>query len=148
MKLIDTPSRQLVERLNRRGFGGYLRVALATPWANLKEALVQVDVDKLSTEAVRVFLDLPEGGSTKVGTYNNDVLMESFGEYSPMAKSFFITGGRSEGFKEYAAFCAYWMMLQSTPMPITKIHGNMIIAGWENRDLDLGSRQPLSQSAC
>jgi hypothetical protein len=45
MKLIDMPSRQLVECLNRRGLGGYLRVALATPWANLEEALAQVDVD-------------------------------------------------------------------------------------------------------
>jgi hypothetical protein len=39
MKLIDTPSARLVERLNRCGLGGYLRVSLTTPWANLEEAL-------------------------------------------------------------------------------------------------------------
>jgi hypothetical protein len=68
MKLIDTPSQQLVACLNRRGLGGYLWVALATPWADLKEALAQVDVGELSTEAVRPFLDLPEGDVTEVGT--------------------------------------------------------------------------------
>jgi hypothetical protein len=76
MKLIDTPSRHLTSRLNRRGLGSYLRVALATPWANLEEAMAQVDVNELSTEAVRAFLDLPEGGETEVGTYNDAVLTE------------------------------------------------------------------------
>jgi hypothetical protein len=66
-----------------------------------------VDIDELSTEAVRAVLDLPEGGSTEVGTYTDAVLMDYFGEYSPTAKSFLITGGRSEAFKEYAAFCAH-----------------------------------------
>jgi hypothetical protein len=85
---------------------------------------------------VRAVLDLPEGGRTEVGTYTDAVLMDYFGEYSPTAKSFLITGGRSEAFKEYAAFCAHWMLLQSTPTAVTKIRGSMIIAGWENRDLD------------
>jgi hypothetical protein len=76
MKLIDTPSQQLVERLNRRGLGGYLWVALVAPWANLEEALAQVDVDELSTEAVRAFHDLPVGDSTEVGTYTDAVLTE------------------------------------------------------------------------
>jgi hypothetical protein len=67
MRLIDTPSRQLVERLNRRGLGSYLRVVLATPWANMQEALAQVDVDEMSTEAVQGFLDLSEGGSSDIG---------------------------------------------------------------------------------
>jgi hypothetical protein len=98
MKLIDTPSRHLTSRLNRRGLGGYLRVALGTPWANLEEAMAQVDVDELSTEAVRAFLDLSEGGETEIGTYNDDVLTEYFGEYSPTAKSCLITGGRSDTF--------------------------------------------------
>jgi hypothetical protein len=66
MRLLDTPSQQLIERLNRRGLGGYLRVALATPWANMEEALAQVDVDEMSTEAVRAFLDSPEGGSSDI----------------------------------------------------------------------------------
>jgi hypothetical protein len=136
MKLIDSPSRQLVERLNRRYLGGYLRVALATPWANIEEALAQVDVDELSTEAVHTFLDLPEGSEKEAGTYNDAILTKYFGEYSPTAKSFLITGGRSEAFKEYAAFCAQWMLLQSNPTAVTKIRGSLIIVRWENCDLD------------
>jgi hypothetical protein len=72
----------------------------------------------------------------EVSTYNDVVLTEYFGEYSPTAKSFFITGGCNEVFKEYADFCAQWMLLQSNPTAVTKIRGNLIIAGWENRDLD------------
>jgi hypothetical protein len=79
MKLLDTPSRQLIERLNRRGIGGYLRVALVTTWANMEEALAQVDVDEMSTEAVRAFLDLPEGGSSDIGLYTDAVWTESLG---------------------------------------------------------------------
>jgi hypothetical protein len=63
-------------------------------------------------------------------------LTEYFGEYSPTAKSFLITGGRNEAFKEYATFCAQWMLLQSNPSAVTKIRGSLIIAGWENRDLN------------
>jgi hypothetical protein len=80
MRLLETPSRSLVNRLNHRGIGGYLRVALATPWANLEEALTQVDVDELSTEAVRAFLDMPEGGEKEVEPYSDAMLMEYFGE--------------------------------------------------------------------
>jgi hypothetical protein len=71
----------------------------------MEEALAQVDVDELSTEAVRAFLDLPEGGSSDVGLYTDAVLTEYFGEYSLTAKSFLISGRRSKAFKEYANFC-------------------------------------------
>jgi hypothetical protein len=74
----------------------------------MEEALAQVDVDELSKEAVHAFLDFPEGGEKEAGTYNDAILLEYFGEYSPTEKSFFITGGRSEAFKEYAAFCAQY----------------------------------------
>jgi hypothetical protein len=111
MKLIDMPSRELIEHLNRWGLSGYLRVALATPWANLDEALTQVDINELSTEAVHAFLDLPEGSAKEADMYNDATLTEYFGEYSQTTKSFLITGGRSQAFKEYATFCAYWMLL-------------------------------------
>jgi hypothetical protein len=136
MRLLETPSRSLVNRLNRRGIGGYLRVALATPWANLEEALAQVDVDELSTEAVWAFLDMPEGGEKDVEPYRDAVLTEYFGEYSPTAKSFLITGGQSETFKEFAGFATQWMLLQSNPTTAMKVRGSLIIAGWENRALD------------
>jgi hypothetical protein len=45
-------SSRLVECLNRRGLGGYLRVAQATPWANVDEALAEADVDEMSPEAI------------------------------------------------------------------------------------------------
>jgi hypothetical protein len=46
-------------------------VVLATPWANVEEALAQVDVEELSMEAVRAVLDLLEGGGTETGTYTD-----------------------------------------------------------------------------
>jgi hypothetical protein len=79
-------------RLHRRGLGGYLRVGLVTLWANMAEALAQVDVDDLNPAAMRAFLDLPEGGATEVGIYNDVVITEYFGEYSSTAKSFLISG--------------------------------------------------------
>jgi hypothetical protein len=53
-----------------------------------------------------------------------------------LAKLFFITGGRSEAFKEYTTFWAQWMLMQSNVTTVTKIRGSLIIAGWENYDLD------------
>jgi hypothetical protein len=136
MKLIETPSRQLVTRLQRRSLEGYLRVSLVTPWANIEEALARVDVDDLTPAAVRAFLDLPDRGNTEVGLYNDAVRTEYFGEYSSTAKSFLITGVQSEAFKEFAGFCAQWMLLQSNPTVVTKVRGSMIITSWENRHLD------------
>jgi hypothetical protein len=102
----------------------------------MEEALAQVDADEMSTDAVRAFLDFPKDSSTDIVPYTDAVLTQYFGEYSPMAKSFLISSGRSEAFKEYATFCAQWMLLQITPSAVTKVRGSLIIAGWENRNLD------------
>jgi hypothetical protein len=90
----------------------------------------------LTTAVVRAFLDLSDGGTTEVGLYNDVVMTEYFGEFSSTSKSFLITSGRSEAFKEFAGFCAQWMLLQSNPTVVTKVHGSMIIASRENRDQD------------
>jgi hypothetical protein len=131
MKLIDAPSGQFVKHLHRRGL-----VGLATPWANMEKALAQVGVDNLNPAAVRTFLDLPDGGATEVKSYNDAVMTEYFGEYSSTAKSFLISGGCSEAFKEFAGFCTQWMLLQSNPTAVTKVRDSLIIASWENRHLD------------
>jgi hypothetical protein len=59
----------------------------------------------MSPAAIQAFLNLQEGGEKGVGTYEDSTLAEYFGEYSPTAKLFRITGGRSTAFKEYANFC-------------------------------------------
>jgi hypothetical protein len=102
----------------------------------MEEALAQVDVNEMSTDAVRAFLDLPEGGTTNIVPYSDAVLTQYFGEYSPTAKSFLISTGRSKAFKENATFCTQWMLLQITPSAVTKVRGSLIIGGWENRDVD------------
>jgi hypothetical protein len=38
-------------------------------------------------------------------------MTEYFGEYSFKEKSFLISSGRNEAFKEFAGFCAQWMLL-------------------------------------
>jgi hypothetical protein len=47
-----------------------------------------------------------------------------------------ISDGSHEGFKEFAGFCAQWMLLQSNPTAVSKVRGSLIIASWENRHLD------------
>jgi hypothetical protein len=42
-----------------------------------------------------------------------------------------ISGGSHEGFKEFAGFCAQWMLLQGNPTVVSKVRGNLIIASWE-----------------
>jgi hypothetical protein len=85
---------------------------------------------------VRAFLDLPDGGPTEVESYNDAVMTEYFGEYSSTAKSVLISSGHSEAFKEFAGFCAQWMLIQSNPTAVTKVRGSLIIASSENRQLD------------
>jgi hypothetical protein len=85
---------------------------------------------------VRAFLDLPDGGVPEVECYSDAVMTKYFGEYSSTAKSFLISGGSHEGFKEFAGFCAQWMLLQSNPMAVSKVRGSLIIASWENQRLD------------
>jgi hypothetical protein len=43
-----------------------LRVGQTTPWVNLDEALARADVDEMSLEAIRAFLDLEAGGEQRV----------------------------------------------------------------------------------
>jgi hypothetical protein len=136
MKLIDAPSGPLARRLQRRGLAGYMRVGLATPWVNIEAALDRIPVEDLNPAAVRAFLDLPDGGVPEVDCYSDAVMTRYFGEYSSTAKSFLISGGSHEGFKEFTGFCAQWMLLQSNPMAVSKVRGSLIIATWENRHLD------------
>jgi hypothetical protein len=112
-----------------------MRVGLATPWVNMEAALDRMHVDDMSPAAVRAFLDLPDGGIPEVECYSDAVMTRYFGEYSSTAKSFLISGGSHEGFKEFAGFCAQWMLLQSNPTAVSKERGSLIIASWENRQL-------------
>jgi hypothetical protein len=52
-----------------------------------------------------------------VALYTDAVLTDYFGEYSTAVKSFLINTGRSEAFKEYATFCAKWMLLRLRQPP-------------------------------
>jgi hypothetical protein len=102
----------------------------------MEAALDRVPVDDLNPPAVRAFLDLPDGGVTEVESYSDAVMTRYFGEYSSTAKSFLISGGSNKAFKEFACFCAQWMLLQSNPTAVSKVRGSLIIASWENRHLD------------
>jgi hypothetical protein len=102
----------------------------------MEAALERTHVDDLNLAAVRAYLDLPDGGVTEVESYSDAVMTRYFGEYSSTAKSFLISGGSNEAFKEFAGFCAQWMLLQSNPTAVTKLRGSLIIASWENRHLD------------
>jgi hypothetical protein len=113
-----------------------MRVGLATPWVNMEAALDRIHVDDMNPAAVRAFLDLPDRGVPEVECYSDVVMTRYFGEYSSTAKSFLISGGSSKAFKEYAGFCAQWMLLQSNPTAVSKVRGSLIIASWENRHLD------------
>jgi hypothetical protein len=88
-----------------------MRVGLATPWVNIEAALDRIPVDDLNPVVVRAFLDLPDGGVTEVESYSDAVMTRYFGEYSSTAKSFLISGGINEALKEFAGFCAQWMLL-------------------------------------
>jgi hypothetical protein len=102
----------------------------------MEAAFACVRADDLNPAAVRAFLDLPDGGVTEVECYSDAVMTRYFGEYSSTAKSFLISGGSNEAFKEFAGFCAQWMLLQSNPTAVSKVRGSLIIANWENRHLD------------
>jgi hypothetical protein len=102
----------------------------------MEAALDPIHVDDMNPAAVRAFLDLPDGGVPEVECYSDAVMTRYFGEYSSTAKSFLISGGSSEAFKEFAGFCAQWMLLQSNPTAVSKVRGSLIIASWENRHLD------------
>jgi hypothetical protein len=136
MKLIGDPSVLLIRRLQWQGLAGYMRVGLATPWVNMEAALDRIHVDDMNPTAVRAFLDLPDEGIPEVECYSDTVMTRYFGEYSSTANSFLISGGNSEAFKEFAGFCAQWMLLQSNPAAVSKVRGSLIIASWENRHLD------------
>jgi hypothetical protein len=83
-----------------------------TPWANLEEALALEDVDDMSPQAIRAFLDIKEGGDREVKWYADSILTKYFSDFSPTAKSFRVNGGSSTTFNEYATFCVQWMRLQ------------------------------------
>jgi hypothetical protein len=110
MRPTEQASSRLVACLNQRGLGGYLRVGQTTPWANIDKAFGLANVDDMSLEAIRAFLDLEEGGEQRVECYNDSLLTKYFGEFSLTGMSFRIAGGASAAFKEYASFYVQWML--------------------------------------
>jgi hypothetical protein len=105
------------------------------PWESLEEALAMADVDNMSPQAIRAFLDM-EGGEREVEWYDDSILTEYFGIFSPTAKLFRVNGGSSATFKEYTSFCVHWMLLQHSLYTVTKACGSIVIAGWGNMALD------------
>jgi hypothetical protein len=94
------------------------------------------DVDDMSPLAIQAFLNVEEGGEQEVEWYDDSILTEYFGEFSPTVKSFRVTGEPSAAFKEYASFCIQWMLMQQSSYMVTKARGSIVIAEWENRALD------------
>jgi hypothetical protein len=79
----------------------------------LEEALVLADVDDMSPQAIRAFLDI-EGGEWEVKWYADSIFTEYFGDFSLTTKSFWVNGGSSATSHKYATFCVQWMLLQQS----------------------------------
>jgi hypothetical protein len=63
------------------------------------------DVDDMSPQAIRAFLDMGEGEEREFEWYDDSIPTEYFSELSPTFKLFQVTGGASAVFKEYTSFC-------------------------------------------
>jgi hypothetical protein len=66
MRAAENPTQWLLSRLTCCGLEGYFHIDQAMPWANLTEALAKADIDNMSPEAIRTFLDMDDGAGELV----------------------------------------------------------------------------------
>ena len=71
-------------------------------WANFEVALETINVEEITTEAVRAYLDLPTGDIKEVEPLDHGRISAYFGEYSTTAKTYKTMGGPTDLFKEFS----------------------------------------------
>ena len=54
------PSPTLQTWLHQHQLSGYLRVLATEPWADVEAAFATINVEEMTLEAIRAYLDLPE----------------------------------------------------------------------------------------
>ena len=61
------PSAALQAWLQEHQLHGYLWVLSTDPWADVEVALSTINLEEITAEAIRAYLDLPNGGIKVVG---------------------------------------------------------------------------------
>ena len=63
-------------------------------WVDVEAALQTVNVEEITAEAIRAYLDLPEGGIKEVEMFTNEQIVAYYGEYSNKSKTYKTLRGR------------------------------------------------------
>ena len=85
-----------------RQLSGYLRVLATDPWADVEAALATINVEEVTVEAIRAYLDLPDGGVKDVEMLTHERITAYYGDFSTTSKTYKTLGGQLELLKEFS----------------------------------------------
>mgnify|MGYP000043488808 CR=1 FL=1 len=96
------PSPALRAWLHQHQLSGYLRVLATDPWADVEAALATINVAEITAEAIRAYLDLPDGGIKDVEMLSHERITAYYDDFSTTSKTYKTLGGQSELLKEFS----------------------------------------------
>ena len=93
------------------------------PWADAKAALKSINVEEITAEMIRTYLDLPDGGIKEVEVLCHDRITAYYGEYSTKSKTYKPLGGQPELLKEFSVLFMAVALLQKNPYAMPRGKG-------------------------
>ena len=72
------------------------------PWANVEAALTTIKVEEITAEAIKAYLDLPDGGVKEAEMLTHERIAAYYEDFSTTSKTYKTLGGQLELLKEFS----------------------------------------------
>ena len=119
-----------------RQLSGYLRVLAMDPWADVEAILATINVEEITEEAIRAYLDLPEGGFKDVEILTHERITAYYGDFSTTSQTYKTLGVQSDLLKEFSVLfmTVGFLHLNVNAMPRGK--GNYLVVEFKGQRID------------
>mgnify|MGYP000474008302 FL=1 len=130
------PSPALRAWLHQHQLSGYLRVLATDPWADIEAALATINVAEITAEAIRAYLDLPDGEIKDMEMLSHERITAYYGDFSTTSKTYKTLGGQSELLKEFSVLFMTVALLHLNVHSMPRGKGSLLVAEFEGQRVD------------
>ena len=131
------PSAALRACLHEHQFStSYLRVLATDPLADVEAAQATINVEEITVEAIRAYLDLPDGGVKDVEMLTHERITAYYGDLSTTSKTYKTIGGQSELLKEFSVLFMTLALLHLNINAMPRGKGSLLVAEFEGQRID------------